>query len=91
MDWLTIIFLSTGFLFGIFIGWLGTSIARYKKAPKAGNILINLHRDTDQVIRIEGTRRMSKWAHYKQLTFDVIVETDSPYLSDRNTKIIDIT
>ena len=70
----TIVIILLSIMVGIFVGFMIGFIWLRKKLPWAGNIIVDLHRDCLDVIRIESPRNLSKWKNYKELRFDVIVE-----------------
>lgn len=84
--WLVVGLIMFGFCFGVGIGIICEALRNRSKAPMAGNILVDLRRNCNDVISIESPKNMSKWAKYKKLTFNVVVLYES-HRKDNTTYI----
>ena len=73
MDWAMFWVVYCSMVIGVVIGIIAEKVINKKKAPWAGNVLIDLRRDCDDMIQIESPRNISKWKDYKYLTYSVIV------------------
>ncbi len=78
MEWYEFLFMSVACLIGVIIGVVIEKLHHHKVAPWAGNVLIDLRRDCDDMIQIESPKMMSKWKDYKYLTYSVITFGELP-------------
>lgn len=77
------------FIVGIIIGIVINKIHMHKKAPWAGNVVIDYRINAEDHIGIESPYRISHWHEYKYLTFSVKkVGPEEMKFYDR-TKILD--
>lgn len=76
MDITIILYIIFACIAGVITGMSIEKIKRRYKAPWAGNVIVDLHRDAVDTIRIESPRNISHWKDYRYLTFSVVVEAD---------------
>lgn len=72
--WIGIAFLIGACIIGVIIGTIIARLRYFKKAPYAGEILVDLNRDAEDTISISNPRNISQWKKFKKLTFDVVVK-----------------
>lgn len=66
--------IALGFVCGIGISIPIVHMRHFKKAPYAGDILLDWSIIDPSNISIQNPRNITKWENYKQLTFNVIVK-----------------
>lgn len=74
---ISVIILIVTILLSFLLGITVDSILRYLRQRKniiyGGKILVDLNRDTLDVISIKDYKNISKWHHYKRIIFDTEV------------------